>query len=211
MRSVSSETGTGLRHLFSLAQTIEPGDQQPLQAIRDRECWQRAAKQISVVVLAQQAALQDGLDQLFDEQRHAIGMIDDVAVYLTWQPLAGNPIGHGNDLRMAQAIEYNGCGIRVARPRRRELRPVGDQQQHRQISNVIDDEVEQLVRGWIHPMHVLENDERRPIAGQSSKLCDQRFQRFLSASLRTDIGYWVSPFCRDRQQGGDKLPRRIVD
>src|SRR5215471_14490920 len=60
-------------------------------------------------------------------------------------------------------------------------------------------------------MHVLENDESKPAACQTGELCDQPPQRLLSALLRGEIGYRVSPVCGDRQQCGDKRPRLIVD
>jgi hypothetical protein len=124
-----------MRYLFCRTQTIEPSDQQALQSVGNRERRERSPAQIFVVEPAQQASLQDGPDQLFDEQRHAIRKVDDLAVDLTRQPLASDLIRHGDDLATVEPVEHEGGGVRVARPRRQEDRPVGDEQQQRQISS----------------------------------------------------------------------------
>jgi len=84
----------------------------------------------------------------FDKQRHSIRKIDDLAADLARQPLAGDLIRHGDHLTTAEPVEHEGRSMRVARPRGRKVRPVSDQQQQqREVSRPIDDQVEQVARG----------------------------------------------------------------
>src|SRR6516162_2059601 len=89
IREPSAERGTGLGYLFCWTQTIEPSDQQALQSVGYRQPRQRDAEQIFVIELAQQPTFQDGLDELFDKQWHAIRQVDDLAVNLARQAFAG--------------------------------------------------------------------------------------------------------------------------
>jgi hypothetical protein len=56
---------------------------------------------------------------------------------LARQWLAGDLIGHGGHLASVEPIQHHCRGMRMARPRGRELRPVGDQQEYRQSSRAI--------------------------------------------------------------------------
>jgi hypothetical protein len=48
-------------------------------------------------------------------------------------------------------------------------------QQHRQVADALDGEVEQLARGRIDPMRVVEDHQHRSLARQTVELPDQRF------------------------------------
>jgi hypothetical protein len=49
-----------------------------------------------------------------------------------------------------------------------KLRPVGDQKQNGQSADLIDDAVEEIARGSIAPMRILEYDKHRLLPGQPS-------------------------------------------
>ncbi len=77
--------------------------------------------------LGYDAGLDHGLGQLLDEQRHPIGAIDDLIGDLLGQRfVAGHVRDHLSTLPRRQAIEIEQGHVRTADPRRRELRPEGD-------------------------------------------------------------------------------------
>ena len=59
--------------------------------------------------------------------------------------------------------------MRLRDPRRREFRPREDEQQHRQPRHTRHHEAEQLARGFVGPLRVLEHDQRRSLARQASR------------------------------------------
>ena len=145
-------------------------------------------QQIFVVTLEQQSTLQHGLDQLFDEQRHPVGALDDLVADLAWQSFAGKMIRYRRHFTIAQTVQHDGGRVRVVRPHGRDLRPVSDQRQNRQVSDSVDDRIKQFTRSRVHPMDVFENRKNWSFACQASKLHDQRLQRPLLAALRAEIG-----------------------
>ena len=85
------------------------------------------------VLLAQQAAFDNGLGQLLEEQRHAVGAGEDLLEDLGRQRLAaGRPLDQGRALAAAEAGERLHRDVGVGGPGRGELRPRGDEEQQRQ-------------------------------------------------------------------------------
>ena len=64
-----------------------------------------------------------------------------------------------------------------------EFRPEADDQEYGQRAQLLDDQVQQLERGRIAPVCVLEHQEHRPAAGQTFKLVEQCRQRPLPLGL----------------------------
>src|SRR5215470_7167784 len=104
MRKLSAERRADLRYLFCRTQTIEAGDQQALQGVGYRQLRNRGVEQIFVVELEQQPALADSLDQLFDEQWHAVRKFDDLAVDPAWQSSPDDMIRHGGHIAIVQPV-----------------------------------------------------------------------------------------------------------
>jgi len=113
-----------LRHMPHRRQTVEPRRQRGVQTQtrRDREWRQRAIEHVLIHFLAQQIALQDTFGQLLDEQRHAVGALDDLGDDLIRQRLAAGDLRHQSGPVMPiQAIEDQHRHMRLAGPRRLEL------------------------------------------------------------------------------------------
>ena len=97
---------------------------------RDRQRRHRPRHRIVVAGFREHAALDHGLGQLLDEQRHAIGAIDDLVGDLLGQGLAaGHVRDHLGALPGRQAVETEQGHVRAADPGWRELRPEGDDHQ----------------------------------------------------------------------------------
>src|SRR5438067_1177332 len=111
----------------------------------------------AVPFLAQQAALQDALGQFFDEERHTVGAIDNLSDHLIGQCLAaGDLLDQDGPIAPVQPIERHYADLRLAGPGRLELGTEGYDQHHRQAADAFHGEVEQLARGRVAPMRVLE-------------------------------------------------------
>jgi len=145
-------------------------------------------QQTLVVTIEQQPALQHGLDQLCDEQRHPVRTLDDLVADLAWQSFASKMIRYRRHLTIAQTVQHDGRRLCVVRPDGRKLRTVSDQQQRRQVSDSVDDRVKQFTRSRVYPMDVFENRKNRPFGCQTSELRDQRLQGPLLAALRAETG-----------------------
>ena len=101
---------------------------------------------VKVSGLRDQSALDHGLGQLFDEQRHAIGAIDDLIGNLTGQRLAaGHPHDHLGALPGRQAVETEQGHLRAAEPRGRELRAEGEDHQDPQGGGPVDEQIQRLM------------------------------------------------------------------
>ena len=68
-----------------------------------------------------------------------------------------------------------------------ELRAEGDDQQDRQPPYPVERQVEQLVRGWVDPMRVLEDHQNGPHSRQSFELVQQSFEQHLALALRAKV------------------------
>ena len=83
--------------------------------------------------LVELLAFQHRLGQFLDEQRHAVGALDDLLEQRGRQRLAaGDVLHHRHALAPAEAVERHGGDVRMADPRRLEIGAVRDDQQDRQ-------------------------------------------------------------------------------
>ena len=72
---------------------------------------------------------------LLDEQRNAVGALDDVLPDIRGQQLvADDAVDHDADFALPQPVDGEECHVRAADPRRLELRPEGHDQQTREGS-----------------------------------------------------------------------------
>jgi hypothetical protein len=111
---------------------------------------------------------QHRLGQFLDEQRHAVGavgdLIDDLAAE---RGVAGQPQHQRGDLALAKAVQRQHRHMRLAAPGRLKLGPEGNHQQDGQARDPVDGQIDQLARGRVDPMRVLENHHQRLLARQT--------------------------------------------
>lgn len=138
------------------------------------------------------AALQHAFGQFLDKQWHAIGAIDDLIDDVIGQRVAaGNLRYQSAPIAPVQAIEGQHCHQWLAGRGRLELGSEGHDQQHRQVADALNSEVEQFARSRIKPMRVFEDHRGRLLVRQTLELADQRFQCLFLFALRTEVGQWV--------------------
>jgi hypothetical protein len=197
---LAADHGGGLGDLLDRGEAVETGHQRILEGRRDGQGRERAGELAAVAGIDEQAGLEHRLGQLFDEQRHAVGARHDLVQDLVRQRLtARDSFDHCSALAPAEAIERQGGDVRVARPRRIELGPVGEHGQHRQGTHPLDEEVEQLQSRRVDPVHVLIQLEHRAVAGETRQLLDQEFERALLLPLGTEVQRRVALATRDSE------------
>ena len=132
-----------------------------MQCRRDRKRGQRTIEHVPFPLLAQQTTFQHAFGQFLDEQRHAVGAIDDLLDDLFGQSLAaGDLLCQSRPVVPVQASERHHAHLRLAGPRRLEVRAERQDQQHRQTDDPFDKQVEQFTRGRVYPMRVLEDHDQ---------------------------------------------------
>ena len=82
LRELSADRRSDLRDRPRRGEPIEPRHERILKRGRNGQRRQRALKDVATVILGQQARLQHHLQQFLDEQRHAVGLLDDLSQYL---------------------------------------------------------------------------------------------------------------------------------
>ena len=122
MRKLSPDRRPDLRHFFGRAEPVEPRHQRGVQACGD--CAERGRNGRSRALgRAFALRLQHRLRHFLDEQRNAVGALDDVLPDVRRQRLiAGNAVDHGGDFALRQPIESECGDMRPSNPRRLELR-----------------------------------------------------------------------------------------
>src|SRR6266404_4749995 len=205
MRERPSEGRTDLRHLAHGCQAIEPCQERGLERGRDGKPKHGPSRIKAVARVGQHAALDHRLGQFLDEQRYAIGPIDDMFGDLLGQRLAsGHPQDHLGALSRGQTTEADLCHVRAPDPGRRELWPEGDDQQGPEGGHPVDDEVQQVERGGVDPVHILEHHQYGPTRRQSLELGQEGPKRILLALLWREAERWIAIADRHGQQVRDQ-------
>ena len=144
---------------------VEPRDQRGMQGGRDRQGRQRARRQYRSDPVVAIAAFEHRLGQLLDEQRHAVGALDDLVDDLAGETgIAGEPLDQRRAVAPAEPVQRQRRHMRLAAPGVLKLGAEGDDEQDRQPRYPIERQVEQFARGRVDPMRVLENHQDRPAA-----------------------------------------------
>ncbi|EEF28182.1 conserved hypothetical protein [Ricinus communis] len=95
---LTSHRGRDLRgFLDGWLQPVEPRQQRALQRVRNRDRLRRAFQLVADARILQQIALENGLGQFLDEERHTVRLRDDLIEYEIRKPLAPRqPLDHRN-------------------------------------------------------------------------------------------------------------------
>jgi tetratricopeptide (TPR) repeat protein len=117
--------------------------------------------------------LQHRLRHFLDEQRNAVGTLDDVLADVGWQRLvADDALDHGDNFALAKPIDGEECHIRSSDPGRIKIRPECHDQQHTKTADPVDDPTEHFQARRVGPMRILEDHQHRILACQRLSLCN---------------------------------------
>ena len=110
--------------------------------------------------------------------------------------------------RSAEPVEGECGDMRPSNPRRLELRPERDDQQHAKGSHPVHRPTERFKARGVDPMRILENHQHRIGCRQRLQLRGKRFQRFLPPLLRGQFERGIASIVRQRQHFGKQ--RRVL-
>ena len=157
VRKIAAEHRPDLRHLPRLAEPVEARGERLLQGRRDG------------LNAASRAALEEQARHLLDEQRHAAGPLADAVDHVGGQGMArGDLAHHAPHLRAVERRERNDAVVRAQAPVRAEFRPGRHDDEKRRLGAALRQRPQQIERGRIGPVQVLEgeHDRLRPGACQ---------------------------------------------
>ena len=131
---------------------------------------------------------QHRLGQFLDEQRHAVGSLDNIGDgFRRKSRVARQSSHHRLAVAFAETIEHHTADMGLAAPGRMEFGTEGNQQQHGQLPDPVDGQIQQFSRRRIDPVNVLEHHQyRRAFAPQpraGPMMASNNFSRF-RAGLR---------------------------
>ena len=165
------DAGADLGDFADRRQAIEARRQTVLQGRRHREFGDRALQHIAMPGVLDETALDHHGGQFLDEQRHPVGLGDDLPHQLVGQRFAaGHLVGHGRDIATAQARQAKRGGMAEAGPRRLILQTMGNQQKHPPTRGLGGQTIEHFLGRGIDPMGVLEDQQDRARARQPGQL-----------------------------------------
>jgi hypothetical protein len=116
------------------------------------------------------AAVEDGLGQLLNEERHTPGALADAGDELLRECCASGGANHLDPLSATEAAERQCCDVRMSSPPRLELRTAGDHHQHRDIGDARQQVIDELTGRRVEPMGILEDQQSGVTLRQSAQL-----------------------------------------
>ena len=173
--------------------------------VGDRPCHR-----VPIADFGDEPALDHRLGQFFDEQRYAVGTVDNLLGDLLGQGLARRSrADHLGALPRRQPIERQQGDVWAADPRRRKLRAEGDDREDAVPGHAIDQQIEGLC-AWSDRTNGRPRTPRAPaLAADSPSTCaSERRQRLLLALLRREVEREVALAKRYREQIGEQRRNR---
>ena len=205
VRELAAEDRAELGHLARGAEAIESGHERVLQCGRNRQRREGPGQHVAVRFLAQQPRFQDHLEQLFDEERHPVGLGDHLPQHLGRKALALRQVSrHLLHVRLGEPAQRDVAQRRAGWPARRELEPRGQQRQHSRGRRLRDHEIEQFQRRRIGPVEVFPHREHWPLLRLGQQPGHQRFLRLLLLLRRRQAPRGGLVGDRQRQQRGEE-------
>ena len=117
--------------------------------------------------------------------------------------IAGQSLHQRLAVAFAEPIERQTRDLGAAAPGRLKLGTKGDRQQHRQMPHPVDGQIQELARGRVDPVGVLEDHQHRPVPRLGFELAEQCLEQFLAFALQAEVE--VGGGTRQRQQLAQQL------
>ena len=137
-----------------------------MQARWDRKFRHWPVGDVIAARVVQQTAFDDCSRQFLDKQRDAVGTSGNLCDDLARQRFAGDCLGQSIAFFGVEAIEQQCTDMRRSAPGLGEFGTKGYDQQYWKPANSLDSQIQQLARGRVDPMDVLEHHQDRALPTQ---------------------------------------------
>ncbi|MGY3123840.1 hypothetical protein ACVWXQ_007777 [Bradyrhizobium sp. S3.14.4] len=171
---LATDGGADLRDALERSHPVQPRHQRVGEGRRDRELPPWARQHVAPVPLGQEVGFENGLGQLFQEQRHAVGLDDDLLDHLLGKLAARDALDQRRAQLPAQAVQHQRGDVRMRVPARLEFGARGDDDKDRLVLHPGDEEVDHLAGGRVDPVQILKRDHQRHVARKAEEMIDQR-------------------------------------
>ena len=164
-----------LRDVLNRGEAIEARHQRILQCRGNRKRRQRPVEAVSVRPLDEEPGFKHVLRQLFQKERHPVGLDDDLREHFGGElSAASDALDERFRLDSVETAKGHHRDVGRGRPWRFEFGTEGDQQQRRQSWNALEQEVQHFERSRIGPLRVLKHDQQRLLFREALHLVAQR-------------------------------------
>ena len=176
-RELAPEHGRRLQEaLLGVGQPVDPRGEHRAQRVGD-------ARRLGQVPL-----LGHRPRQLLEEERVTVRPVEDGAHERLRQLRAGDHVAHQREaVALAQRRQHDRRHALRRTPAGPPVRPVGGDEQHRGVLQVVDEPREVLVGRRVDPVQVLDDDQQRPPAAGLEQHETQRVQRALAHALQRRV------------------------
>ncbi len=158
----------------------------------------------------QEVGFENRLGQLLQEQRHAVGLDDDLLDDLLGKLASRHALDQRRAQLPAQPAQHQGRDMRMGVPARLEFGARGDDDQDCPVLCPIDQEIDHLTGRRVDPVQILECDHQRLLARKAEEMIDQRRDGRILLLLRRQLQWRIAVTGRNGQQRG-KQRRNLLD
>ena len=146
----------------------------------------RAAGASAVCVdLLHPPGLNEGFCKFLGEQRQAVRSRNDIGHELIGYALApGSPLDDQLYQLTTKPVERQTRHVRMGCKVGRIFRPARDDHQDGRVRNALENDLQQFEGGWVHPMSIFQDEQRRLAASERKKLTVENLQCPISLLLR---------------------------
>ena len=176
VRKIAPQHRADLRDFARFAEPVEPRGERLLQGRRDRLC------------AALRVALEQEPRHLLDEQRDAARSLAHSIDHLVGERMPACDLpDHFSHLRAVERRERNNAVVRAQAPVRAEFRPGRRHDEKRRLGAALCERPQQIERGRVGPVQVLEGEHDRLRSGACQKQGRHRRQLPASQFLRREF------------------------
>ncbi|MGY3079780.1 hypothetical protein ACVWZZ_006188 [Bradyrhizobium sp. LM6.10] len=187
VREFAADGGADLRDPLERPHPVQSRHQRVRQRRGDRELPPRARQHVAPVPLGQEVGFQNRLGQLFQKQRHAVGLDDDLLDDLLGKLASRHALDQRRAQLPAQPVQHQRRNVRMGAPARLEFGARCHDHQDRPVLCPVDQEIDHLAGSRVDPVQILECDHQRLLARKAEEMIDQRGDGRILLLLRRQL------------------------
>ena len=161
VRELSADGGADLRDLLERPHAVETSHERVGERCRVSRVDAMDRRARSALLLGKKVGFEHRLGQLLDEQRHAVGLDDDLLDDFARKLRASDAFDQRRAQLAAQSVEHQRRDMRVRIPAWLKLRAAGNDDEDGSVLDPVDQEIDHVSGGRIDPVGILKGDHQR--------------------------------------------------